>query len=120
MQIFTPNQWTEDAAPCGWIREKLEETEEESDPVGGPEVSINLDPRDLSDTGPPTRQHSLAGVGHPHIYSWGLPGLGSVREDVPMDSGGLVRWAGGDGNILVEIGGGRGLEWGTEGGPGRG
>jgi hypothetical protein len=28
MQIFTPNQWTEVAA-CGWIREKLEEDDEE-------------------------------------------------------------------------------------------
>jgi hypothetical protein len=36
----------------------LEEAEEEVDPVGGPEVSINLNPRDFSDTGPPTRQHT--------------------------------------------------------------
>jgi hypothetical protein len=43
------------ADPCGWIREKLEEAEEESNPVGGPEVSIDLDPWDLSDMGPPTR-----------------------------------------------------------------
>jgi hypothetical protein len=42
MQIFTPNQWTEAADPCGWIREKLEEAEEKNDPVGGPAVSINL------------------------------------------------------------------------------
>ena len=32
MQIFTPNQWTEAAYYCGWIREKLEEAEEECDP----------------------------------------------------------------------------------------
>jgi hypothetical protein len=37
------------ADPCGWIREKLEETEE-GDPVGGPAVSINPDPQGLSDT----------------------------------------------------------------------
>jgi hypothetical protein len=37
--------------PCGSIREKLEEAEEEDDPVGGPAVSINLDPQDLSDIG---------------------------------------------------------------------
>ena len=49
MQIFAPNQRTEAADPCGLIREKLEEAEEEGDPVGGPAVSINLDPRDLSD-----------------------------------------------------------------------
>jgi hypothetical protein len=35
----------------------LEETEEEGDPVGKPAVSINLDPQDLSDTEPSTRQH---------------------------------------------------------------
>ena len=44
MQIFTPNQWTEAVDPCGWIREKLEEAEEEGDPVRGPAVSINLNP----------------------------------------------------------------------------
>jgi hypothetical protein len=49
----------EAADPSGWIREKLGEAEE-GDPVGGPAVSTNLDPRDLSDTEPPTRQHTPA------------------------------------------------------------
>jgi hypothetical protein len=44
MQILVPNQWTETADPCGQIREKLEEADEEGDPVEGPEVSINLKP----------------------------------------------------------------------------
>jgi hypothetical protein len=44
MQIFVLNQWTEVADPCGLIRERLKEAEEESDPVRGPAVSINLDP----------------------------------------------------------------------------
>jgi hypothetical protein len=48
MQIFPPNQWTEADDLCGWIREKMEEAE--GDPVGGPAIPINLDPRDLSDT----------------------------------------------------------------------
>jgi hypothetical protein len=39
MQIFTLNQWTEATDPCGRIRGKLEEAEEESNPVGGPVVS---------------------------------------------------------------------------------
>jgi hypothetical protein len=66
--------------PCGWIREKLEEAEEDSDPVGGPVVSINLEPRDFSDTGPPTRQHTPADMRPPtHLQQ----GLGSVREDAP-------------------------------------
>jgi hypothetical protein len=43
MQIFAPNQWTEAADPCGWIRERLKEAEEEGNPVGGWAVSINLD-----------------------------------------------------------------------------
>jgi hypothetical protein len=32
---------------------ELGEAEEKSNPVGGPAVSINLDPRDLSNIGPP-------------------------------------------------------------------
>jgi hypothetical protein len=68
MQTFAPNQWTEAADPCGWIREKLEEAEEEGNPVGGPAVSINLDPQDLSDTGLPTRKHISADMKLPkHI-----------------------------------------------------
>ena len=67
-QIFTPNQWTEAADLCGWIRGKLEDDEEEGDPVGGPAVSINLDPWDLSYTGPPNRQHISADMKPPtHI-----------------------------------------------------
>ena len=45
--------------PCGWISERLEEAEE-NNPIGKPGVSSNLDPRDLSDTEPPTRQHTPA------------------------------------------------------------
>jgi hypothetical protein len=59
MQIFIPNQWREAADPYGRLREKLKEAEEEEgDPVGGATVSINLEPRDLSNTGPPTRHHT--------------------------------------------------------------
>jgi hypothetical protein len=60
MQIFAPNQWTEAADLFSWSRGKLEETAEEGEPVWGPVVSINLDPRDLSDTGKPTRKHTAA------------------------------------------------------------
>jgi hypothetical protein len=38
----------------------MEEAEEEGDLVGGAAVSINLDPQDLSKTGPPTMQHTPA------------------------------------------------------------
>jgi hypothetical protein len=46
--MFIPNQGTEVSDPCGIIRGRLEEDEEEGNPVGGPAVSINLDPQDLS------------------------------------------------------------------------
>jgi hypothetical protein len=55
MQIFLPNQLTKAGDPCGWIREKLEEAEEEGGLIGRPTVSTNLDPWDLSYTEPPTR-----------------------------------------------------------------
>jgi hypothetical protein len=44
MQILAPTQWTEASDHCGWIRGRLKEAEEEGDLVGGPAVSINLDP----------------------------------------------------------------------------
>jgi hypothetical protein len=51
-------RWTEAADPCGWIRGMLEQAEEEGHPLGGSTVPISLDPRDLSHTGPPTKQHA--------------------------------------------------------------
>jgi hypothetical protein len=46
----------------------LEEAEEKAVPVGGPSVSVNLDPRDISDTGASTRQHISADRSYPtHI-----------------------------------------------------
>jgi hypothetical protein len=42
--------------------ENLEEAEEEGHPIGRPSVSTNLDPRDLSDTEPTTRQHTPADI----------------------------------------------------------
>ena len=62
MQILVPNQWTETADPCGQIREKLEEADEEGDPVEGPEVSINLDLRRISETEPSIRQDTWTGI----------------------------------------------------------
>jgi hypothetical protein len=41
---------------------RLKEAEEKGDSVGGPVVSINLDPWDLSDTEPPNRQHTPADI----------------------------------------------------------
>lgn len=61
MQIFTLNQWIKARDPSGWTRERLEEVEEEDNPIGRPTVSTNLDFWELSDTDPPTRQHTLDG-----------------------------------------------------------
>jgi hypothetical protein len=48
--------------------EKLKESEEKGDPVGGPAVSTNLDPQDLSNIGTPNRQHIPANMKPPtHI-----------------------------------------------------
>jgi hypothetical protein len=44
--------------------EKLEEAKVEGDLVGGPGFSINLDPQSLSNTGPPTKQHTPADMRH--------------------------------------------------------
>jgi hypothetical protein len=60
MRIFVPNPQTEAADPCCRIREKLEKAKEEGNPVGGPAVTINLHPQNLSDTGPPSRHHLSA------------------------------------------------------------
>jgi hypothetical protein len=76
-----PNQWTKAADPCCWIRERLKEAEEEGNPVGQPVASINLDFRDLSNTGPPNRQHTPADMRPQRTYSWGLPGLCSFSDD---------------------------------------
>jgi len=76
MQICAPNQWTEAADPSGWIREKLEEAEEEGNPVGGPAVSINTDSWHLSDTGSPTRQRTLAEMRPPTHIQQGIQGPG--------------------------------------------
>ena len=47
---------------------RLEEAEEEDDPIGRPSVSTYPDPRELPETGPPTRQHTQAGPRPPtHI-----------------------------------------------------
>jgi hypothetical protein len=96
MQIFTPNQWTEAADPCGWIRRKLEEDEKEGNPVGGQVVIINLDPRDLSDTGPPNSQHIPAEMRPQHVYSRGLLGLGLLSDDAPdpQEPGGYRKFKG--------------------------
>jgi hypothetical protein len=91
MQMFVPNQWTEAADRCGWIREKLKVAE-----VGGPAVSITLThkiPQTLDHQPGCIHQQIWAPPPPTHIYSIGLLGLSSVREEAsnPQETGGC--WA---------------------------
>lgn len=61
----------------------LEEVDEKGDPIGRPTVSTNLDLQDLSDTKPPTREHTLADSRPQYTYSRGQLGVAPVREDTP-------------------------------------
>jgi hypothetical protein len=90
MQILASNQWMEARDPCDWIGGwgMLEEAEEEGQPHGKTS-SLNWPrpPRSLRHLRCLTRQqpgsiHQMI-WGPQHIYSRGLPGLASVREDVP-------------------------------------
>jgi hypothetical protein len=79
-QILAPNQWAE-AAETLWLNlGKTEEAEEKGNPVGGPTVSINLDPWDLSSTWPPNTAYQRI-WGHQHTYNRVLLGLCSFRDD---------------------------------------
>lgn len=57
--VLTPNWKAKAWDPCDWSRERLEE----GDLIGIPTISTKLDPQDLSDNEPPTRQHTLADMG---------------------------------------------------------
>jgi len=67
--------------------------EEEGNPVEESAVSVNLNPRDLSDTGSHSSTQQLR-LGLQHKYSRGLPGLGSVREGAPntQETGDVTRY----------------------------
>jgi hypothetical protein len=86
---------------------------------------INLDPQDLSNTEPPTRQHTPADMRPPTHIEQRTAGSGSVRDDVPNpeETGGprefrdQVGWEVGVGDILLETEGWeRGMGCGTVGG----
>ena len=50
MQILTASHWTEDWDPYGRIRERIEGTEGDGNPIGRPTVSTNLDSWELPET----------------------------------------------------------------------
>jgi hypothetical protein len=74
-QTMDRNCWLYD-----WIKKKIGEAEEENNPVGGPAVSTNLDPQDLSDTGPPTRQHTPADMRFPTHIQQRIARSGFIRR----------------------------------------
>jgi hypothetical protein len=81
-------------------KERLKEAEK-GDPAGGPGISINLDPRDLSNTGAPNRQHTPADMRHP-THNRELPGLCSFRDDTPnpQETGGPREFRGQMGTFM--------------------
>jgi hypothetical protein len=80
MQIFAPNQLTKAADLCCWTTGKLEEAEEEGGPFGGPEISINLDSRNLSECGTTTREHRPADMRSPTNIQQRTGGSGFSRR----------------------------------------
>ena len=48
---------------------KLKEAEEKGDSVRGPAVFINLDPVELSNTGPPNRQYTPGDMNLPNTHT---------------------------------------------------
>ena len=62
MQILTANHCTEIEEPYGRVRGRLEGAERDDNPIGRPTVSTNLDPWELPETEPPTKEHTQAGL----------------------------------------------------------
>jgi hypothetical protein len=82
--ILTTNHWTKVEDPYGWIRVKIEGAEGESNSIGKPSVSTNLDPgRSQTVSHKPDSIEEMA-QGPQHTYSRGLPGPTSVWEDTPI------------------------------------
>jgi hypothetical protein len=94
------------------LGKKLEEAKEESNPVEGPAISIKLDPRDLSDTMPPIRQHTPTDI-KPSTYTAEDCQVWVQSEKMHLTfkrletSGSLEAWwgEGGGRDILLETGG---------------
>ena len=70
IQILIPNKCNEVEDPCIWIRERLEEVEEEEGPIGRPAGSASPDLWELSDTGPAAYYSWYESPWY--IYSWGM------------------------------------------------
>ena len=67
----------------GSMRGRIEGTEWDANHTGRPTVSTNLDPWELLDTDPPTKEHTQLGPRPWHICSRGLPCQAPVGKDKP-------------------------------------
>jgi hypothetical protein len=56
--ILTANHWTEVGDPYGRVKGRIKETGGNGNPIGRQTVSTILDPWELSDTKPPTKDHT--------------------------------------------------------------
>ena len=89
IQTLTVKHWTEVRDLYGRVKGMIEGAEKDGNPIGRTTVSTNLDPWELPDTEPPTKEHIWIGLSHSvqtyvqHICSRGLPCLASVGENVP-------------------------------------
>ena len=114
MQIFAPNQWTEAADHRGWVRENLEEAEEEGNPIRASAVTTNLDSQDISDTEQPNQAAYTSWYEAFNIYPaedcwvWAQSEKMHVTlKRLEAPGSGEVWWSKGwvGGGILVETGG---------------
>jgi hypothetical protein len=57
MQMVIANHWTEVGDSYGRVTGKNKAAEGDCNPIGRPILSTNLDPWELPETKPPTREH---------------------------------------------------------------
>jgi hypothetical protein len=86
MQIPIRKYWTEVRNSCGRGRGRIEDPQGDSDLIGRPMVSTNLESWEYSETELPK---NIQGQVHSHGHMWirELSHLTSVGEDVPNPSG---------------------------------
>jgi hypothetical protein len=65
MQILTAKHCPEGRDVYGRDRGRIEGTEGDGNPIGRPTASANLDPWELSETKPPTKDHTQASLRPP-------------------------------------------------------
>ena len=79
MQRLTDNHWTELRNSYWRVRERIEDPEGERNSTRRPTESTTLDPWQLSETEPPTKEHKRAEL-RPHLI--GLPCLPTMEEAI--------------------------------------